>query len=273
MKLRKFLSHEHPLRFAHRGSTILWPENTLTAFQGVVDHGGIYIETDLHATKDGVIVLFHDDSLERTTDGRGLIEDWYWNDLRRLDAAFYFKPEEGYPFRNRGVSIPCLEEVLKTFPRVMLNLDLKQAGIESLVADFITRHGYEERVLIASFKDRRVRKCRSLLKNRTASSAGTWEAALSWAYSRIGKSYPLTADVLQVPVRRGGIAIVDKKFLKAAHSQGLQVHTWTIDEPGQMRRLIELGVDGIITNRIDLLNRAVAVAALNLQAKAFNRFK
>jgi glycerophosphoryl diester phosphodiesterase len=257
MALRKFLSYEHPLRFAHRGSTILWPENTMTAFQGAVDHGCIYIETDLHATKDGMLVLLHDDSLERTTNGNGRVKDWYWNDLKRLDAAFNFKPEEGYPFRNKAVSIPCLEEVLKAFPQLMLNLDLKQADIEHIAADFITRHGYEERVSIASFKDRRVRKCRGLLQNRAASSTGMYETALFWAYSRIGKSYPLQADALQVPVHWGGATIVDEKFLKAAHSQGLQVHTWTIDEPGLMRHLIEMGVDGIITNRIDLLNRAL----------------
>ncbi|MCK4761418.1 MAG: glycerophosphodiester phosphodiesterase [Candidatus Aminicenantes bacterium] len=278
MTLRKYLSHEHPLRFAHRGSTILWPENTMMAFQGAVDCGCIYIETDLHVTKDGVIVMFHDDNLERLTNGSGAVKDRYRQDLRKLDAAYYFKPAQGlapptkttpplragggaapessaeeFPLRNKGIRIPSLEEAMTTFPGVMFNLDLKQAGIEQIVADFISSHGFEERVLIASFKDKRVRRCRKLLKNRTASSAGFYEVARSWAASRVGKSLNTAADALQVPVRRGKTTIIDKKLIEAAHAGGIQVHVWTVNDRDEMRRLIELGVDGIVTDRIDLL--------------------
>lgn len=302
MTLRKYLSHEHPLRFAHRGSTILWPENTMTAFQGAVDLGCIYIETDLHVTKDGVIVMFHDDYLERLTNGSGPVKDWLWQDLQKLDAAYYFKPgtglsppteptpshrgkpgksgtksgdrlssptdpppphgagrsaapenSEAFPLRNKGIRIPSLEEAMTTFPKVMFNLDLKQPGIEQVVADFISAKGFEDRVLIASFKDKRVRRCRKLLNNRAASSAGAFEAACFWAASRLGISRNTAADALQVPVRQGRTTIVDRKFIDAAHERGIQVHVWTVNDPEEMRSLIEMGVDGIVTDRIDLL--------------------
>jgi len=259
MKEQKtYFSHEHPLRFAHRGSRILWPENTMTAFQGAVDAGCIYIESDMHVTGDGVIVTFHDDVLENLTDGKGKIKDWQWPDLRTLDAAYFFKPEEDYPLRNSGIGIPSLEEVMKTFPHVMLNLDLKQPGIEQNVARFITAHHFEDRVLLASFNNRRVRRCRRLLQNRVATSAGPREVALSWAYSRVGKACKIAADALQVPVHKGPVRVVDKKLIEAAHASGLQVHVWTIDNPAEMRRLLDLGVDGIVTDRIDLLNEVLA---------------
>ena len=260
---KKYLSHEHPLRFAHRGSRILWPENTMTAFQGAVDAGCIYIETDIHVTGDGVIVTFHDDVLEKLTNGKGRIKDWQWTDLQTLDAAYYFKPGEDYPLRNSGIAIPSLEEVMKTFPRVMFNFDLKQPGIEQIVARFIATHHFEDRVLIASFDNRRVRRCRRLLRNRVATSAGPRETALFWAYSRVGMACKIAAEALQVPVRKGPVTVVDEKLIEAAHAGGLQVHVWTINDPAEMRRLLDLGVDGIVTDRIDLLNNLLAERAVS----------
>ncbi len=257
MGLRKYFLAEHPIRLAHRGSTILWPENTMAAFQGAVGLDCRYIETDLHMTRDGVLVIFHDDRLERLTNGRGWIKDWLWPDLRVLDAAYHFKPGQGYPFREKGITIPSLEEAMSTFPGSMFNIDLKQPGIEPVVADFIQQRGYQDRVLIASFKDNRVRKCRRLLKNLTATSAGSFETAVFWACSRVRKSFPASADALQVPVRQGKLTVVDEKLIKAAHASDIQVHVWTVNDPGEMRRLLDLGVDGLITDRIDLLNRII----------------
>lgn len=258
MKPCSYLSHEHPIRFAHRGSTILWPENTMTAFQGAVDSGCIYIETDLHVTIDGVLVTFHDDKLERLTNGKGWVKDWNWEDLRKLDAAYHFNPAANYPLRNSGITIPSLEKVMTTFPNLMLNLDLKQPGIEQNVVDFIKKFGYENRVMIASFKAGRVRRFRSLSGSCCATSAGYTEAGAFWVYSRIGKSYKIPAAALQVPPRKGWLTIVDEKLIKNAHALGIQVHVWTVNEPQEMQRLIELGVDGIITDRIDLLNRVLS---------------
>jgi len=253
MELCPFLSYEHPVRFAHRGSRVLWPENTMTAFQGAVDLGYRYIETDVHVSRDGVIFIFHDDTLERVTNGKGLARDWEWAELKKLDAAYRFKPEAGYPLRNKGIHIPCLEEVMAAFPDMMFNIDLKQPGIEALMADFISSHGYGERVLIASFKDRRLRRFRKLAGEGIATSAGLREAGVFWAYSRLNKILETPAQALQVPVRMRGVTVVDKKMIAAAHAAGKQVHVWTVNDPEEMQRLLNLGIDGIVTDRPDLL--------------------
>lgn len=258
MKRCPFLSHEHPIRFAHRGSTILWPENTMTAFQGAVDLGYRYIETDVHVTRDSIIVTFHDDHLERVTNGAGLVKDWDWENLRTLDAAYHFNPDNDFPLRKKGIAIPSLEEVMTTFPDIMLNIDLKQPGIEQLVADFIRRHNFEERVLIASFHDKRVRRFRKLTGNLVSTSSGVGETLAVWTRSRFKQRLKVPPNALQVPQRQGGITVVDHKLVNAAHAVGMHVHVWTINDPEEMHRLLDLGVDGIITDRPDLLNNVLA---------------
>jgi glycerophosphoryl diester phosphodiesterase len=231
----------------------------MTAFQGAVDLGYRYIETDVHVTRDGVIVIFHDDRLERLTNGSGFVKDWSWDELRKLDAAYRFKAGQGFPLRMRGIGIPSLEEAMTTFPDVMFNIDLKQPGIEPLVIDFIREHGFEERVLLASFHDRRIRCCRRFFGSQVATSAGLWESAAVWACSRFKKSLKIPAvHAVQVPVRKGCLTVVDEKMVRAVHGAGMQVHVWTINDPVQMQRLLELGVDGIITDRPDLLNEVIA---------------
>jgi glycerophosphoryl diester phosphodiesterase len=252
MRHCKYLSHEHPVRLAHRGSSILWPENTITAFQEAVNLGCRYIETDLHVTKDGTIVTFHDDRLERVTNGTGLIKEWTWDDLCTLDAAYHFKPEQGFPYRDKGIRIPSLEEAMEAFPHVMFNVDLKQPGIEEAVAHFIKKHNYEERILIASFYDKRIRRFRMLSGSTVPTSTGRWETMAIWACSRIGRSFHTSAAAVQVPARQGWLTVVDEKFIEAVHAIGVQVHVWVVNDPDEMQRLFELGVDGIVTDRIDL---------------------
>ena len=258
MKKCSYLSHEHPIRLAHRGSRLLWPENTLTAFQGAADHNCIYIETDLHVTKDNIIVTFHDDRLDRLTNGSGPINDWLWKDLKQLDAAHNFKPNDGFPMRNKNIGIPTLEEAMKTFPNLMFNLDLKQPGIEEIVANFIKTNNYEDRILIASSVDSRTKKCRNLLNNTIATSTGTLETTLFLLTSRLKQAPNSKANALQVPLNLKGIQVVDKKFIDTAHKIGLQVHVWTINDESTMKKLLNLGVDGIVTDRIDLLNKVIA---------------
>ncbi len=258
--LPPYLAHEHPLRLAHRGSTILWPENTMAAFRGATDLGCQYIETDLHMTRDGILVTFHDDDLERLTNGRGQVKDWGWQDLRRLDAAYYFNANEGYPLRGKGISIPSLEEVMETFPGVMFNLDLKQPGIERVAAAFINQHHYEDRVLVASFNDARIRRCRKCFQQKVATSAGYSRAALAWVVSRLGRRLRFSADALQLPYRQGRLQVIDRKLIDLAHRSDLQVHAWVVNAPGEMRELIAMGIDGIVTDRIDLLNEVLGIA-------------
>lgn len=255
--MRPFLSHEHPIRMAHRGSRVLWPQNTMVAFQGAADLGFRYLETDVHISADGVVILFHDDHLEDLTDGAGKVWDHDWNHLSRLDAAYWFDPERGFPRRGTGVGIPRLADVVESFPDALLNLDLKQPGIEEVVAAEVRRLGLEDRVLIGSFHDARIRRFRQVTGGRVATSAGPGETARALAAAVAGAAPGGAADAYQVPLRAGPIRVAGRRFVEAAHRSGKQVHVWAVDDPAEMHRLLDLGVDGIITDRPDLLTRVL----------------
>ncbi len=259
--MRPFLAQEHPLRFAHRGSNLLWPQNSMVAFQWAMDLGCRYLETDMHVTRDGRVIAFHDDRLEALTDGRGRVWDYDWEDLRRLDAAYHFDGAHGYPLRGTGVGIPLLEEVLATFPQCLVNLDLKQAGIEASLAAEITRLGAEDRVLVGSFHDGRLTRFRRASGGRVATSAGPREVLAALGACRLGRPLRGAADAYQVPERSGPLRVVDRRFVEAAHRAGKQVHVWTVNDTADMHRLLDLGVDGLVTDRADLLAKVVAERA------------
>jgi glycerophosphoryl diester phosphodiesterase len=250
--MKPFLTLEHPLRFAHRGSRVLWPENTLVAFQGAIDLGYKYIETDLHVSRDGKVVIFHDDTVERLTNGVGRFWDLEWENLRTLDAGHHFDPAAGHPWRGRGAGMPLLEEALNTFPNAHFNLDLKQPGIEGIVAREVRRLGVEDRVLIGSFYDLRVRRVRAAAGDRVATAAGPGEVLRALAAARAHRKVRGAFDALQVPER-----IATRRLVEAAHRGGKQVHVWTVNDQAAMRRLLDLGVDGIVSDRPDLLNEVV----------------
>ena len=259
--MRPFLSHEHPLRFGHRGSNVLWPQNTMVAFEWALGLGLRYLETDVHATRDGRVVAFHDDGLEALTDGRGKVWDHDWDDLRRLDAAYLFDPAHGYPLRGTGVRLPLLEEVLAAFPQCLLNLDLKQVGMEELLAAEISRLGAEDRVLVGSFHGNRLARFRQACGGRVATSAGPSEVAAALGATRLGRAATGRADAYQVPERSGPLRVVTRRFVAAAHAAGKQVHVWVVNDPADMHRLLDLGVDGIVSDRADLLVEVVAERA------------
>jgi glycerophosphoryl diester phosphodiesterase len=259
--MRPFLSQEHPLRFGHRGSNLLWPQNTMVAFQWALDLGLRYLETDVHATRDGRVVTFHDDCLERLTDGRGPVWEHDWEELRDLDAAYHFDPGRGYPLRGTGVRIPLLEELLAAFPQCLLNLDLKQAGIEEMLAAELARLGAEDRVLVGSFHDGRLTRFRRASSGRVATSAGPRAVVAALGACRLGRPLGGAADAYQVPERAGPLQVVGERFVEAAHRAGKQVHVWTVNDPADMHRLLDLGVDGIVSDRADLLVRVVAERA------------
>jgi glycerophosphoryl diester phosphodiesterase len=253
-----FFALEHPIATAHRGGAGLWPENTLLAFQGAVGLGFRYLETDLHTTRDGVLVCLHDHLLERTTDGRGPVWEHDWETVARLDAAHHFRPDEGYPWRDRRAGVPRLDEVVRELPESYFTLELKQDGTEGPVAELIGDLDLWDRVLVGSFSDRRLRRFRRLTGGRVATSAGERDSARVWAASRSGLPFPSRADALQLPQYRRGVRVVDARLLSAAHRAGKQVHVWTIDDPDTMHELLDLGVDGIITDRPDILRQVLA---------------
>lgn len=261
--LRPFFQGTYPLAVAHRGGSLVWPENTMLAFRGAVDMGYEYIETDVHTTRDGVIVTIHDETLERTTDGTGPVSAHTLAELKRFDAGYRFSTDGGktYPYRGQDVSIPTLAEVVEAFPDLRLTVEIKQTEpplVDALV-DFIDEHRLHDRVLVASFHDGAMAAFRERSGGTVATSAGESEVRRFWLASRLGLTRLVRApyDAIDVPVRHGRLTLVDGRFLRAAHRRGLQVHVWTIDEPDEMRRLLALGVDGLMSDRPDLLFRVV----------------
>lgn len=246
------LVHEHPIAMAHRGSMLLWPENTMTAFQEAVDLGYRYLETDLQISRDGVLVTFHDDTLDRTTEGTGLVSDYSLEELQELDAGYRFQLDGDYPYRSCGVRIPTLEELATTYPDQVFSLDLKTDGMEEALIETIRRLDLWNRVIVGSFSDARLQRFRSLSDRPVAMSAGPRETLRFVTSARLHLPFRPVSDSFQVPVKHC-ITIVSARTVQAAHSVGVPLIVWTINEQEEMQELLDLGVDGIITDRPDLL--------------------
>lgn len=232
-----YLDQDGPIAFAHRGGIGQHPENTLPAFQHAVDLGYRYLETDVHATADGVIVAFHDEDLNRTCGIDARIGDMTWDDLSDVLV-------------DGEAPIPRLDELLSEFPDTRFNIDAKaDDAIDELVA-VIQRTGSLDRVCLASFSWRRLRTMRKKLGPGLLSSLEQPGIALLSIVGWLPGSRPLVA---QVPPERGWYKIVTERFVRNAHRAGVPVHVWTIDEPDEMHRLLDLGVDGIMTDQAEVL--------------------
>ncbi len=262
-----------PIAFAHRGGAAVWPENTFTSFEGAIALGFRYLETDLHVTRDGAIVCFHDATLSRTTDGVGFVKDLTLAELRTLDAGYRFTRDgRTFPYRGQGVTMPTLEEAFALHPELKLNVEMKQREprMEALLWDAIDRLGVHDRVLVAASSDPLVHRFRRLRERQLPTSPGIRGVLRFWAASRVGlaglRRPPYAA--LQVPPSWDGITVVDRAFVEAAHAQGVHVHCWTIDAPDEMHRLLELGVDGIMTDEPAVLARVFAERGLPLDPGA-----
>lgn len=211
----------------------------MAAFAAAVDLGYRYLETDVHVTSDGVLLAFHDHTLDRVTDRRGRIGE--------LPYAYVAQA------RVQGEPIPLLEDILGTWPEVRVNIDAKHdAAVPALVAA-VERTGAQDRVNLGSFSNRRVQRIRRLTEGRVCTWMGSTAVGLlrlhSWGMP--APSFP--AACAQVPVRRGRVAILDRRFLDAAHRRGLVVHVWTVNDRTEMERLLDLGVDGIFSDRPTVL--------------------
>jgi glycerophosphoryl diester phosphodiesterase len=214
-----------------------------------VEAGFTYLETDVHLSADGVVVATHDEDLARVADVDGLIAEMSWTDIR---AA-----------RLGGTEpIPTFEELLEAFPRQKFNIDPKSDVVTDALVELLIRHDALERVCIGAFSDERLDRIRRRLGREVCTSAGPREIAALVAAAKVPggarrKSRPKPAyDCVQVPVRHRRVEIVTRRFVDAAHSRGVQVHVWTIDDPAEMHRLLDLGVDGLMTDRPSVL-RAV----------------
>lgn len=242
-----------PVPIAHRGSRSLWPENTDVSFHGAYDLGFKHLETDLHLTADGVLVCFHDDTVDRTTNGAGPVNTFVLSELQDLDAGYRHRTPVGFPFRGKGVRVPTLEWVLTSFPDTSLVLDLKTDGLAAPLAALVDDLDVYERLIVGSFSDARLAEFREITDGRVPISSGPALSRLWVLASRVGRGVAGDASALQLPTHMRGVRIVDEKLVDAAHEAGLQVHVWTVNEKSEMTRLLDMGVDGLVTDRPDLL--------------------
>lgn len=267
-----FLDHPGPLAFAHRGGALGAPENTMAAFERAVTLGYRYLETDARVTADGALLAFHDARLERMTDAAGALAELPWRTVRQARVG-------------GSEPIPRLEELLDAFPEARFNIDVKSAAAVRPLVEAVRRTGAWDRVCVGAFSDRRLAAVRAAAGPRLATSLGP-RAVLGLRLRSLSGPVPVDrllggrllgaaarqqAVCVQVPVRYPaleqpqdtaevrnrpgglGIRVVDRAFVRAAHRFGLQVHVWTVDDPALIRDLIALGVDGIMSDRIDLL--------------------
>ena len=253
MPRRVFLDHPTPIAFAHRGGADELPENTIAAFDAAVALGYLHLETDAHLSTDGVVFSFHDDVLDRVTDGHGPLAEASAAVIGRADAAYSFDAAGGYPLRGGGYRIPTMEEVLSRWPHVFVNIDTKSDAVVEPLVRLVERLGAADRVCIGSFSDERIRRVRDLCGGTICTSMGPRAMTAAWLASRSGRMPRFRADCVQVPPTRHGVRVVDRRFVRAAHRAGLQVHVWTIDTREEMTALLDLGVDGIMTDRPRLL--------------------
>ena len=249
---------QRPLVMAHRGGRALWPENTLYAFERAVEMGVDVLEMDVHTTADGVPVVMHDDTVDRTTNGSGPIQSFTLEELRGLDAGHTWSSDDGqtFPYRGQGITVPTVEEVFAAFPDVPLNIEIKQEE-PSMVASFcqlIRDHDLVDQVLVASFHEETIDEFRATCPE-VATSTGTSETVALFVLSRLflESTYGAPAEAAQVPEYRSGLHVLAPRFIDAAHNRNLEVHAWTINDEDDMQRMISLGVDGIITDYPDRL--------------------
>ncbi|MEU2395702.1 glycerophosphodiester phosphodiesterase family protein [Streptomyces sp. NPDC007369] len=236
-----YLDHPAPIPFAHRGGAADGLENTAAAFRRAAEAGYRYFETDVHATADGKLVAFHDATLDRVTDGSGRIADRYWKDLRQVRVG-------------GSEPLPLFEELLEEFPDARWNVDIKAESALHPLVNLIARARVWDRVCVGSFSESRVARAHKIAGPRLATSYGVrGVVGLRLRSFAIPAALRAGAVAAQVPETQGGIRVVDRRFVRAAHERGLQVHVWTVNEPERMEALLELGVDGIMTDRIDIL--------------------
>jgi glycerophosphoryl diester phosphodiesterase len=238
-----FLDWPHPIPFAHRGGAGDHPENTMAAFESAVALGYRYLETDVHVTADGVLVAFHDDILDRVTDRQGVIGELPWSEVSRA--------------RIDGEAVPLLEDLLGAWPDVRVNLDAKHdAAVAPLVAA-LERTGAFDRVCVASFSDRRLTRFRRLTGRRVCTSLGPHGIARLRAASFGIRTGRFAAGCVQVPTDHRGRTLCDRRFVDTAHRRRLPIHVWTIDDRAEMAHLLDLGVDGIMTDRPGVLKEVL----------------
>ena len=257
MPVHSFTATDQLLAIAHRGGAGLWPENTLFAFRNATKMGVDALEFDVHATRDGELVVIHDATVERTTDGSGRVDEMTWEALRELDAGYRWTDDgASFPFRGMGLRVPSLEEVLTALPDTRMIIELKEVSetARARFSEVIAKSPYPERKVIASFQSETVRYIRENNPGiATSSTAG--EVLRFWVLNSLGLGFAFVpgGETMQVPPRFQDLTLVSTRFVSGAHRHNVDVYVWTINEEADMKRHVDHGVDGIMTDYPDRL--------------------
>ncbi len=246
-----YFSGPKPRKFGHRGAAGLAPENTLPSFRQALADGADALELDVHATRDGTIVVIHDDTVDRTTDGHGEVRSFDMRDLQLLDAGYHFEADGKHPFRGCGVRIPTLRQLMLELPEVPLNIEVKQVDppIEKEVRALLDELGRVDDVVLAAEDD-------TVMKRLHAAAPGSWfsfssvEAMEIWQRLQANdfSGYHPPGHALQIPPRFGPVEVVTADSVAAVHALGVEMHVWTINDEAEMERLLDLGVDGVMSD-------------------------
>jgi glycerophosphoryl diester phosphodiesterase len=263
------------LVIAHRGGRSLGPENTIYTFQRAIEQGADVLEMDLQTTGDGHLVIMHDRDVNRTTNGKGAVDTFSLSELKELDAGFRWSPDHSntFPLRNRGVTIPTLADVFKALSDVRMNIEIKSSQVNTIqdLCRTIRDHGMSQKVMVACFDSGKLGEFRSACPE-VATSAGASEAVMFYWLQRVQlesaykavmfywlqrvqleSAYTPSAQALQIPEAYKGKPITTRRFIEAAHARNMRVHVWTVNDTESMQRIIDLGVDGIMTDYPDRL--------------------
>lgn len=258
-----------PLIFAHQGGELLAPTNTMAAFAVADAIGGIdFLDIDVHMTRDGHLVGIHDSTVDRTTDGHGCVDSYTLADLQKLDAGYWFQDLQGaYSYRGKGVQIPALEEVFSVYAsKYYLHFEVKDvypkdgpSQVEKKLWKLIQDFQMEEKVIVASFQQRIVERFNQLAQGRVVIGAGRSEVTrfVMAHTSRFPLLYRRYSHVLEIPLTSNRINLKKRGLIEKAHALGMEVYYWTVDDVLTMKELIELGADGLFTNRPDLLKTVI----------------
>jgi glycerophosphoryl diester phosphodiesterase len=248
-----------PLLIAHRGGSALAPENTLAAFVPAARiWGADMMELDVHATADGHCVVIHDATVDRTTDGSGAVSHMSLAQLSELDAGYHFTRDGGatFPFRGTGVRVPSIVELFEALPEMRFTIEVKHGPAQRPLLDAIARFGAAHRVVVAGMYDRD----RTLFTHHRGAVSASTEQVRTFITAhrlRVDRFIATPFDVVQVPETHNGDRVVTPRLVRALHRRGIPLHVWTVNDPADMERLLDWGIDGLVTDRPDVLGRVL----------------
>lgn len=266
---KEALQYDTPIILAHRGGSLLAPENSMAAFKKAAELGVHGFEIDIRLTKDEEIIVFHDDYINRTTDGEGLVSDMTYAELKELDLGYHYKDENQlHTYRGKGESVITLRELFEEFPQMLINIDMKDSPetyegslIPSKLWRLIDEVGAQNRIVVTSFYDEQIDRFNLYAQNSVAVGAGENEVRKAYtAYrSQFRHLYHPRADVIQIPVKSGIFPLDSEGFIHFLTKLNIPVHYWTINDKATMEHLITAGAKGIITDRPDIAIELLAV--------------